>query len=427
MLPGHSASRVVRWWTACLARVRGSLKLRSVAYYAGSSLFCQCLRFAGVLVSTRLFMPADFGTFAQALLIMGLACLLRDVGITNGLVACAEPEPQYARFHFQTVLVTSVGCGTAVFVMARDCSWLADGIAQSAGWLALLVLLEGLTLTGTTMAQKRFRFRALAWVEVLSVGAWLAVLLLGDRKTPGYWLLLQARLAEVGLRAVLIGALETWRHAGFTMESQVLHYYARFARYGVPQALVENGINHVDGLLLSAFSGVYELGLYERIQQFTRIPLSLSVNLIDKVALASYSRHQGEPSSLRRLLRIFTISTFFAALSVVGILTLILPWFLGRAVGADWAARLSPLWWAATPAMVLRPVVWCLAALFQGVGNVRVLFHFLLFGLLSLLSSELALVPRFGAMGVLLAQGVAHVLLLGYQSLAIRRWLAAQK
>ena len=426
MLPGHSASRVVRWWTACLARVRGSLKLRSVAYYAGSSLFCQCLRFAGVVISTRLFLPADFGAFAQAMLVMGLACILRDAGITNGLIACVDPDVRYARFHFQAVLASSIACASGVFVVARVWPGLVGEIVQSAGWLALLVILEGLSLTGTAMAQKRFRFRGLACVEMLAVGAWLAVLLLGNRAATGYWLLLQARLAEVGVRAVLVGALETWKHAGFTMERHILRYYARFARYGAPHALVENGVAQVDSLLLSAFSGVYELGLYERIQQFIRIPLSLSVNLIDKVALASYSRHQNEPASLRRLLRMFTAATFFASLAVVGILTLILPWFLRWSVGSDWAGRLGPLWWAAVPVMILRPTVWCLGGFFQGIGNIRSLFHFLLFGFAAVVAIGPVMVLPFGAKGMLLTQGVAHLLLLGYQFRLTRRWFGAQ-
>ncbi len=242
---------------------------------------------------------------------------------------------------------------------------------------------------------------------------------------PGLWLLLFARLTESGVRGLLVAILETWKHIGFVRERELTSYFLRFARYGAPQAVVENAVTQIDGWLLTTFSTVTQLGLYDRMQQFSRIPLSLSINLLDRVALVSFSQHQAEPVQLRRLLRWFAGLSLGGAIAAVIGLTLGLPWFLEHGLGHGWM-QLWPLWWAAIPMMVLRPTVWCLNIFMQGVGNARALFRFLLFGLIVLCVAGLVLVPKSGAAGMLLTQGLAHLLLLGYQLAVIRGWFASR-
>ncbi|MES2569168.1 MAG: hypothetical protein V4710_03835, partial [Verrucomicrobiota bacterium] len=67
-----------KWRLLLQAQLQNSLKGRALAYYASSSLGCQFLRFVGIVVSTRLLQPEDFGFFAQTMLLLGVLCLLRD-------------------------------------------------------------------------------------------------------------------------------------------------------------------------------------------------------------------------------------------------------------------------------------------------------------------------------------------------------------
>lgn len=385
------------------------------------------MRFIGMVIATRSLAPEDFGAFAQALLIMGLPCVLRDLGLSNALIAYSGQDRRYARFHFQAVLASSLLCAALVPVLARFWSGLASGVAGTTGCLAAIVVIEGLGLTGTVMAQKSFRFKELAGVEISASAGWLALIMFGVGRFPGLWLLVYGRLAEAMIRFLLIGIMETWKHAGFTRERALTHYFLRFARYGAPQAVVESAVSQIDVLLLTTFSTVSQLGVYDRMLQFNRVPLALSINLLDKVALVSFSQHQHEPAQLRRLVRWFAGLSLGAATVVVAGLTVVLPWLLEWMLGRAWMLRLWPLWWAAIPMMILRPTVWCLNIFMQGVGASSALFRSLLFGLTVSGIVGLILVPRYGVAGMLLTQGLAHLLLLAYQGTLIRRWFATRR
>ncbi len=384
------------------------------------------MRFTGVVVATRVLNPVDFGAFAQALLLMGVPCTLRDLGISNALIAYDGTDRSYPRFHFQIIVCSSLVCAGLIFATSSLWTKFSSDVLATAPWLALLVIIEGLGITGVIAAQKSFRFKALAGVEICAVAGSLAVIILGAGRVNGLSLLLGARFTESLIRTGSVGILETWKHVGLVRNLEILRYYAGFARYGAPQALVENAIAQLDSFLLSTFSTVYQLGLYDRILQFSRIPLSLSINLIDKVALVSFSQHQHETQRLQQLLRIFAGISLGAATVVVLVVTFALPAVVTQMLGEEWMHRLLPLWWAALPLMLLRPLSWCLSIFMQGVGNIPALFRFMVFGLCATALGGIAFVPAFGAIGMLTALAFAHILLVTYQLLVIRGWFRSR-
>ncbi len=272
------------------------------------------------------------------------------------------------------------------------------------------------------MAQKKFKFRALAGIEMTAVASWLAVIVCAHRFFVGVELLLYARLVETAVRTLLVGVLETWKHVGFGGGSHVLSYFTKYAKHGVLQTATEGMIGQIDTFLLNNFGNIYQLGIFERIQQFIRIPLSLSINLLDKVAVVSFSQHQNERARLLRLLRTFLGLSIVSSTIVIVVVSFAFPWLLGWTVGHDWMTRLWPLWMAAIPIMVLRPVVWCINLFLVGVGNLRALSYLLTCLLIVLGGVGMVLVPSFGAAGMLITQAIGYLVLLGYQAVVVRRW-----
>jgi len=389
-------------------RFRRSVKAQSTAWYGGTSIVCQLLRFGGVIYSTRLLEPEQFGLFAQATMALALACLVQELGQTNGLVAYKGSDLAYSRFHFQSkiclTLVAAVGLWLTVGVFAFGPVGLADAVPLLLG----IMLVEALGATGIIMCQKKFWFKFLGLVEIGAVLCWLVTLYFLSQREMCFTILLWARLAETGFRVALVFAAEGWRHVGLAWNSELVGYYIhKFVRYSAPENVVTGIIQQLDVLLLSNFSTTVQVGLYERIQQFIKIPLSLSINLIDRVALMSYSKSQDQPRELRRHLIQFNLLLLFMLLSSVAIITVLLPWFLKPLVGAEWEQELMHLWWFAIPFALLRPIGWSLSIFLRGTGRVRkLLIGALLLGLTKL-TYGLILVYYFGAQGMLVAVAIA--------------------
>jgi O-antigen/teichoic acid export membrane protein len=113
-------------------------------------------------MTTRALLPNQFGLFAQATLVMGIAGLFREMGQTGALVAYQGEDVRYVFFNFQMNLLLGLTAAALTFA-----SYLTPKLIpielQSYTWiLAAIPLLESLTMTNSLMLQKQFRFKVLA-------------------------------------------------------------------------------------------------------------------------------------------------------------------------------------------------------------------------------------------------------------------------
>lgn len=334
-----------------------SAKLKAAAYYGGSSLICQAFRFTGLLASTRLISAGQFGVFATALMVVGVCGLLRDFGQNSALLSRCDPLAGYSKLHFQ--LTVSLGLLTSVAVITV--CYLLPHLAGLRPLLPLLVvtlMAEAIQQTPQVLAQRAFRFRELAVIELTATGTWLTAILVGAFTFPNVMTLVAARTLETLVRG---GTLFYWRRTDLfqgQITPVVWKYFGRFARFLGPQAWLENAFSNLDVLLLRQFVGDVELGVYDRTQQLLRIPLSLSINLVDRVAGAAYSRDQAAPQLLRRSILQFSVLIITGTLAGLAVLQAFLTIFAGPVLGSGWANAIKKLLPWALPFCLLRPLVW---------------------------------------------------------------------
>ena len=412
----RSAAGLVR------SRLAGRTKVQASLFYASSSLVCQALRFAGVVISTRLIDKVQFGLFAQATLALTFAALLREIGQTNALLSYRGDDRRYALFNFQLNIALGLVAACALWIVLALVPGLPAELGRAAPFLALITLSEIATQTGLVMAQKEFRFGVLARVEIGALAAWLVTLISTVTRAEGFLSLIYAQLAEVLFRFAAVFAVSGRRYAGTARGADLRRYYfSEFARHLVPQNLLQTVAGRLDYILLSFFSTREQLGIYERMLQYIRIPWSLSINLIDRVLLVSYSREQNDPAALRKTLRKSTALVAVAVTAAVLLATLAVAFLLKFLVGADWAETILRHWWAALPFTLLTPFVWNLNILCQGTGRAVQLLRNTAFLLIASAIAGLVAAPTYGAFGMLLAQGAAYGILLVYQTRAIKQ------
>jgi O-antigen/teichoic acid export membrane protein len=424
--PVWVGARAFRWTRARLA---GRDKVKASFVYATSSLFCQVLRFAGLAISTRMIEPAQFGLFAQATLVLSFTALSREIGQSNALISYSGNDRRYATFHFQLNLTLSLLAVAILVCLVSFFALLPGEIRRAAPLLAAILLVEGLLPTGLLMCQKALRFGLLGVADVIALSGWLAVVMSFNVRLEGFLVLLLAQLTEGSLRLIIVMAAEGWRHVGWANGKDLrAYYFHRFAKPMIPQILFQTVGSRIDYLLLIGLNNVTELGIYERILQFVRIPWSLSINLIDRVLLVSYSQQQADPAALGRLLRKANAVIAVAVVAAVSAASLGFHFFLGYIVGPGWATTIMHYWWIALPFTLVTPFVWNLNIFFQGVGQPkRLLENTILLAVCELIFGFCLTVAGYGAAGMLTARGLAFGILLAWQYISVRRYLASGK
>lgn len=400
-------------------------RVRATLYYGGASIVSQILRFAGVIISTRLIATEQFGLFAQASLGLSLAGLLKEIGQSHALVSYNGTDQRYVVFNFQVNALLSLIAALALWLGLQCLPGIPPALRTAAPVISMIVALDGLAQTGVLMAQKTFRFRLVGGTAIAGTLTWLAAIAIFSTCLDGLLVLLLAQAAESAVRLLVLVPTVIWRHVGWVNSPELRAYYFRkFAPVMIPQLVLQTVVSRIDFILLTTFSSLRELGVYERMLQYIRIPWSLSINLIDQVLTASYAKDQTDLPALRKTMRKANLLLGSAAAAAVLAVSLAYFLFLPRVVGSEWAPVILRHWWFALPYALLYPFGANLNLFFMATGQPRLL---LLSTLLQLVLDAMVgalLVGWYGAAGMLVARAVTVVLVLAWQLRETHRRLA---
>jgi O-antigen/teichoic acid export membrane protein len=228
--------------------------------------------------------------------------------------------------------------------------------------------------------------------------------------------LLLAQIMESIARLVMLFAMEGRRYVGWVWGDDLWDYYMHkyISRY-VIQIWFQSIAVRADYLLMTGLSNVQQLGIYERTMQFVRIPWSLSINLVDRVLMVSYSKEASDVIALRRVYRKATYAIGAAVMAAVAAVAVGMCLFLRILVGGPWAAVIQQQWWIAIPLTIATPFVWNNNLLFQGVAEPKPTFVVLGIAFGSQIGIGCLLIPHFHAAGMFVTMALSQVFCLAYQ------------
>ena len=408
------------WLTGRLA---GRTKVQASIYYASSSITCQILRFAALILGMRLINADQFGFFGKATLALSYTGFLREIGQNNALVSYSGSDHRFTVFNFQINLVLGTLAATVLLLVLKFFPGIPLPLRQAAFLLAAITFCEAMIYTGAVLAQRGFRFRLIAVADISAVSLYLLTIVVLVHRLEGFLVLVYAQLIEGFTRLLILSCGDRWRFVGWINGKDLRDYYFRkYLPVWVPQNLLLTTSGRIDYLLLSGFANDYELGVYDRLLQFVRIPWSLSINLLDRVLMASYSKEQNSPAALRATLHKARWLTFVAALAAVGATTLGIVFVLDKLIGTSWTMAIRKEWWLAIPYSVLVPLIWNHNILLQGTGNPKYLL-IVTTGIMlgELILGGLALAGGYGVGGLFIARALVQASIYTMQCGFIRR------
>ena len=378
------------------------------------------MRFLGMLFSTSRIQADQFGILASAVMVCSMASILREFGQNSALISSPGIQPGYARVHLLlTVCANAIG-----MLLTVGAVLLIPSLHDLRGlWLLLLfqIFFETITCTPMIVAQKRFKFRGLALVEISAVTTWLVVTMIAAWRFPLAYALLAARVGETAVRGIV---LFIWQFPSLwdgRPTRKIFRYYFGFAKLLAPKSWIETFGGNLDVLLLRVFTNNVEIGIYDRTMQLLRIPLSLSVNLIDAVAGASYSREQNTPEVLDRTLRKFSLVVLLGAFLGVALVQIFLWFAAGPILGATWKQSIQSVWCWAIPFAILRPFFWNFNVFFQATGRPKELLLTIVLATILILVLGSIATPLLGVRGLVLALAGSTIISLFFQIRWVRR------
>ena len=256
------------------------------------------LKFGSALVLGRLLGPAQFGLIAMVSPILGFVSTLNDLGFAQAIVQRADITPRQMSALFWINTALSVVLSAIVMALAP----LVGVLYHEPRTVGITLVLGAMIAVGTlamipnALLSRQMRFTAQATLDVatMAIGAFgsIAAALAGY----GYWSLLIGQVAATLVGLVAVWALVDWRPGSPTrLRGSGVRPMLSFGANLTGVNIATYFSMTVDTMIVGAFGGKVQLGLYNRSYTLVVQPLGQLMSPVGRVALPLLSRlHEPE-------------------------------------------------------------------------------------------------------------------------------------
>ena len=329
------------------------------------------LRLLLMLVLARLLGPEAFGIVGAALVVVHIALVFSNLGISSAIVQRAELEERHVHTAFALAL-----CSGALVTLVVELSapWVAaffdfEGLTEVLRAMGLIPLLANFGVVAEGLMRRALAFRRIAIISVISfflgyglVGVSLAVM------GAGVWALAGASLTEFGARAVMQLASRPHPKTG-PLDPAALWHILVFSGGLTLRRFGHQLSQGLDNIVVGRWLGAEALGLYGRAYQLVSMPPATLGKAMGAVMFPVLSRVQDDRGRLaaayRRSTAVLALLTIPAAAAVI----VLAPELITVLLGTDWLGVIVPLQILA-PGIFFRLVFQLTDALGMAAGTV---------------------------------------------------------
>lgn len=262
----------------------------------------------GVLVA-RLLGPEQFGTFAVALVALGIVLSFNELGVSLAVVRWRE-APDRILPTVNTISVLASGVLFAALYLTAPLVADVVGQADASGIIRLLavsVLFSGAVAGPAALLERDFKQRRRLLIDqtVTWTGGLVSVVLV--LMGHGAWGLAWGRVAGTAVGLILfIGSSRLPYRFGLDRE-----YVGRLLRFGLPLAgtsLLMFAAVYLEQVIVGGRLGAVALGFYALAFNLAAWPINIFSAPLRSVAPATFARMQGDQAAMNSgLITIFTV------------------------------------------------------------------------------------------------------------------------
>lgn len=274
----------------------GQRTVTAAQWQMAASVSKGVLQFGVMILLARLLTPEDFGLAALAMIVVGFAEMVVDLGLGSALVQRREYTERHVRVSFTASTLFGLALALVVVTGAPLFGALlrSEALPQILRWQAIGFVFAGSAVTARSLLERRLEFRGIFFVTLASYGAGYALVALTLALMGfGVWSLVFGALVQGLVGSVTANALA--RHSMKPLLARA--ELGELLDYGMGVTLnmmVVYATYHGDNLVIGRWLGPAALGLYSRAFQLMHFPLTHMQSVTWNVLFSAFSRLQDE-------------------------------------------------------------------------------------------------------------------------------------
>ena len=279
------------------------------------------LQFAVGVTLGRLLTPEAFGVVGMALIAIGLARLVGDLGFGAAIIQ----YPALTTRHVRAAFTGSVLCGTLLFLvlwlLAPEVSRLfnQEALTPMLRVIGLSLVASGMNVVSVALMRREFQFQLLSVVEIVSYAIGFGVIGVSMAALGyGAWSLIIANIVQplcLVVLAVVLGKQSMWPFLGVREYRDL----CRVASAEMLNNVVNYTAENLHFFVIGKWLGASALGLFNRSFYLMHLPVMHFSFALWSVMFPLYSKIQDDMPRLGRaflltvsLTAVVTIPVFFA-------------------------------------------------------------------------------------------------------------------
>lgn len=401
--------------------------MRFVVSWTGSAkitLLSQWLRLliqiVGFVVLSRLLSPEDFGLIAMVAVVLNMATLFADFGLSLAGIQAVELSPAQKSNLFWLNCAAGLG-GMMLLSLGSPLLALYYGetrLVEIGITLSFSMLVSGIGVQFRVELNRQRRFSALAWQDVAAAALGLLTAIGAALIGWGYWALVLLTLIPVAV-ATFAGILTAQWWPSRYRRGEPMRDLLVFGGNNLVLQIANMVSRSIDVMEIGRHHGATVVGLYSRASQLVALAFQQVVTPLTRVILPRLVEVKDSSVEFHALLlRLQRLITFIlpAALSLAGAVA---PSMLTVFLGADWISAASALQVLCIGAIV-QATAYIYYWSFLAIGKTGLLFFSELPGRIVMVTGAIILAP-YGIIAVAWAMVVGQVLMLIMGTILMQR------
>lgn len=288
---------------AASRRGMGTIAARGAAVSFSGQVMRIVIQMGGIAVMARLLSPTDYGLVAMVTVVVGLAEIFRDFGLS----AAAIQSPTLTKAQRDNLFWANSALGASLYLLGVALSGVVASIfhepavAPITQVLSVMFLLNGVATQYRASMSRAMRFGSIVVVDlsaqVIGLVLGIAMALAGAE----YWALVGMQIGQSAFALLGVILVSRWL-PGWPRRHQPMSGFWRFGWNMVGTQLLGYVSNNADTFVIGRRLGPEPLGVYDRAYRLLVVPLAQIRTPTTTVALPVLSRLSNDKPTYARFL-----------------------------------------------------------------------------------------------------------------------------
>ncbi len=297
----------------------------------------QGLQFLISIILARILSPNDFGVVAMLALFVGVASIFIDSGFSAALIQ----RQNTTHTDESTVFFFNIGMGfLAALLLSIAAFWIAAFFNEPTLQYLTYAMSFNLFVNSfgsihNTMLIKEMNFKTIAKAGIVSssTAGMLAIFL--AFRGYGVWSLAVQSITTSIISVLLLWYWHSWRPK-WTFSLISLRSFFRFGGYEMAATLIDVFSNNLYLILIGKIYSPSDVGYYDRAQRTQQLPITLMMNITNRVFFSVFSTLSNDkPKLIKGLRKAQAVAMFVNIPLMVGVILLAEPLIL-TLFGPQW-------------------------------------------------------------------------------------------